>query len=249
MQKKQKPTLLFVHGFRGNHFGLTEIIQKFEALGYSTYCPDIPPAFNTKEETLPKLTSFTAESYATWLADYILDNKLDHPVLIGHSMGSIIAAATAEKYPNLIHEKIFFLSPISEPTPNFLRPIIPLIAFIPNKLVGYIVTKYLIGTLGKPQLTKILETTYLCAEKFTSLSDQIKAAKFSVRHSISDFSIKKECFFIAGVEDRLNHQKQTQKVAANFHGKAFFIKKSGHLINYEVPDQVFDLIQDNLTVQ
>ena len=96
MQKKQKPTLLFVHGFRGNHFGLTEIIQKFEALGYSTYCPDIPPAFNTKEETLPKLTSFTAESYATWLADYILDNKLDHPVLIGHSLGSIIAAATAE---------------------------------------------------------------------------------------------------------------------------------------------------------
>ncbi|MFC2385345.1 MAG: alpha/beta fold hydrolase [Candidatus Nanosyncoccus sp.] len=246
MQKKQKPTLLFVHGFRGNHFGLSEIIQKFKTLGYSTYCPDIPPAFNTQDEQLPELSNFTAESYATWLADYILDNKLDHPILIGHSMGSLITAATAEKYPNLIHEKIFFLSPISEPTPKFLRPIIPLIAFIPNKLVGYIVTKYLIGTLGKHQLPKILETTYLCAKKFTSLTDEIKAAKFSVNHSISNFDFNKDCYFIAGTEDRLNRPKQTQKVAEKYRGKTFFIKDSGHLINYEVPDQVFELIQDNL---
>lgn len=246
MQKEQKPTLLFVHGFRGNHFGLSDIIHNFEALGYKVYCPDIPPAFNTQDEALPKLKDFTADAYATWLADYILNNKIDHPILIGHSMGSLTVAATAEKYPNLIHQKVFFLSPISEPTPKFLRPIIPLIAFVPNKLVCYIVTKYLIGTLGKKQLPRILDLTYLCAKKFTSISDEIKAAKFSVSHSISDFNFNKECYFIAGTEDKLNHQKQTKKIAEKYNAKVHFIKKSGHLINYEVPDQLSEIIQSYL---
>ncbi|TWO99507.1 alpha/beta fold hydrolase, partial [TM7 phylum sp. oral taxon 351] len=96
--KKEKPALLFVHGFRGNHFGLEEVITKFKDLGYPVYAPDIPPAFNTQSEKLPTLKNFTTEGYATWIADYILDNNLDRPILIGHSMGSIIAAATAEKY-------------------------------------------------------------------------------------------------------------------------------------------------------
>ena len=231
MQKK--PPLLFVHGFRGNHLGLFDIIQNFETLGYEVYCPDIPPAFNTQDEVLPALKDFTVEAYATWLADYILDNKLDHPILIGHSMGSLIVAATAEKYPNLIHQKVFFLSPISEPTPKFLRPIIPLIAFVPN-------------TLGKNQLPKILNLTYQCAKKFTSIPDEIKAAKFSVSHSISDFNFNKDCYFIAGTEDKLNRQEQTKKTAAKYNAKVHFIKKSGHLINYEVPDQLSEIIQSYL---
>lgn len=244
MQKK--PPLLFVHGFRGNHLGLFDIIQNFETLGYEVYCPNIPPAFNTQDEVLPALKDFTVEAYATWLADYILDNKLDHPILIGHSMGSLIVAATAEKYPNLIHQKVFFLSPISEPTPKFLRSIIPLIAFVPNKLVCYIVTRYLIGTLGKNQLPKILNLTYQCAKKFTSIPDEIKAAKFSVSHSISDFNFNKDCYFIAGTEDKLNRQEQTKKTAAKYNAKVHFIKKSGHLINYEVPDQLSEIIQSYL---
>ena len=244
--KKEKPALLFVHGFRGNHLGLFDIIQNFETLGYEVYCPDIPPAFNTQDEALPRLKDFTADAYATWLADYILNNKIDHPILIGHSMGSLTVAATAEKYPNLIHQKVFFLSPISEPTPKFLRPIIPLIAFVPNKLVCYIVTRYLIGTLGKNQLPKILNLTYQCAKKFTSIPDEIKAAKFSVSHSISDFNFNKDCYFIAGTEDKLNRQEQTKKTAAKYNAKVHFIKKSGHLINYEVPDQLSEIIQSYL---
>ena len=78
--KKEKPALLFVHGFRGNHFGLEEVITKFKDLGYPVYVPDIPPAFNTQSEKLPTLKNFTAEGYATWIADYILDNNLDRPI-------------------------------------------------------------------------------------------------------------------------------------------------------------------------
>ena len=244
--KTTKPTLLFIHGFRGNHFGLEEVIQKFRDLGYPIYAPDIPPAYNTQNESLPKLDDFTANGYATWIADYILNNNLDRPILIGHSMGSIIAAATADKYPNLINQKIFFLSPISEHTPSFIRTVIPLIAFLPNKLISFIVTKYLIGTIGKSHFKQILNTTMLCAEKFTNTKDEIAAAKFSVQYAISDFNFDKTCFFIAGKEDRLNRPSQTKKVAEKFKGKITFIQKSGHLINYEVPEELFSLINQDL---
>ena len=161
-------------------------------------------------------------------------------------MGSIIAAATASKYPSLINDQIFFLSPISEHTPRFIRFIIPLIAFIPNKLVSFVVTKYLIGTIGKPHFKSILKVTNRCAAKFTSKSGEIKAAKFSVQYAISDFNFQKTCFFIAGKEDRLNRMSQTKKVAAKFHGKTTFIAKTGHLINYEVPAELFKLIYQEL---
>lgn len=244
--QKTKPSLLFIHGFRGNHLGLEEVVNRFKDLGYSVYCPDIPPAYNMQNENLKTLDDFTAEGYATWIANYILENKLDQPILIGHSMGSIIAAATASKYPSLINDQIFFLSPISEHTPRFIRFIIPLITFIPNKLVSFVVTKYLIGTIGKPHFKSILKITNHCAAKFTSKSDEIKAAKFSVQYAISDFNFQKTCFFIAGKEDRLNRISQTKKVAAKFHGKTTFIAKTGHLINYEIPDELFKLIYQEL---
>ena len=51
----QKPPILLVHGFRGNHLGLAEFQKLLEAEGYQVFNPDIPPAFNTQDETLPKM--------------------------------------------------------------------------------------------------------------------------------------------------------------------------------------------------
>ena len=140
----KKPALLFVHGFRGNHLGLKETADYLKAKGYTCYAPDIPPAFNTQKEKLPILSEHTADGYAKWLANYIVEKKLDRPILIGHSMGSIICAATAEKYPELINDKIFFLSPICVTPPKFICNLAPLSSILPTKMISYITTKYLL---------------------------------------------------------------------------------------------------------
>ena len=71
----KKPELLFIHGFRGNHLGLLEVKKYFEAKGYKCYAPDIPPAYNTQKEKIPRLSEHTADGYAKWVADYILEKK------------------------------------------------------------------------------------------------------------------------------------------------------------------------------
>ena len=242
----KKPSLVLIHGFRGNHLGLKETVAYLKAKGYTCYVPDVPPAFNTQKEKLPELSEHTADGYAKWVADYILEKKLDHPILIGHSMGSIICAATAEKYPELINEKIFFLSPICVTPPKFICNLAPLSVILPTKLISYITTKYLIVPKDKQTFKDVLKVTKKCAEKFTSKKDSGRAAKFSISYAISDFNFDKKCVFIAGESDKLNSQKQIKAVAKKFGATPIFLKKSGHLINYECPVVLAETIEKNL---
>lgn len=242
----KKPALVFIHGFRGNHLGMQDVVSYFKAKGYECYCPDVPPAYNTQKEKLPKLSSHTADGYAKWVADYILEKKLDHPILIGHSMGSIICAATAERFPELINEKIFFLSPICVTPPKFICNLAPLSVVLPTGLISYITTKYLIVPKDKETFKSVLEVTKKCAEKFTSKMDSGRAAKFSISYAISDFNFDKEACFIAGESDKLNSQKQIKEVAKKYGKKPIFLKKSGHLINYECPVVLAEEIEKNL---
>ena len=240
----KKPQLLFVHGFRGNHLGLKGTIEFFESRGFECFSPDIPPAFNTKNEKLPELKKHDAESYAKWIKDYILMHKLEKPILIGHSMGSIICAATAEKYPEIINDKIFFLSPICVTPPKFICNLSPLSAILPNKLIGFITTKYLL--IQKEKFKEVSKIVYKCAEKMTSKRDSGRAAKFSISYSISDFNFKKKAVFIAGESDKLNSKEQVKTVAKKFSSEPIFLKNSGHLINYECPVELAEKIFENL---
>ncbi|MBB1536415.1 alpha/beta fold hydrolase [Candidatus Saccharibacteria bacterium] len=242
----QKPPILLVHGFRGNHLGLAEFQKLLEAEGYQVFNPDIPPAFNTQDETLPIFTVFTKDGYADFIANYILDKHLDHPILIGHSMGSILAAAAAEKYSHLIHDKIFFLSPIATHPPKFILPLIPLMALVPNKFIGYVCTEFLIASAHRPKKRQILDLTYKCSRKITSVRDEISAAFFSMSHSISDFNFKKQAYFIAGSKDRMNPSRKVREIAEKFHAEVNFIPQTGHLINYEVPEKIAELVLPKL---
>lgn len=242
----QKPPILLVHGFRGNHLGLAEFQKLLEAEGYQVFNPDIPPAFNTQDETLPIFTDFTKDGYADFIANYILDKHLDHPILIGHSMGSILAAAAAEKYSHLIHDKIFFLSPIATHPPKFILPLIPLMALVPNKFIGYVCTEFLITSAHRPKKRQILDLTYKCSRKITSVRDEISAAFFSMSHSISDFNFKKQAYFIAGSKDRMSPSRKVREIAEKFHAEVNFIPQTGHLINYEVPEKIAELVLPKL---
>ncbi len=233
--KDSLPILLFLHGFRGNHLGLEETIEYFKSKGFLCYSPDIPPAFNTQDEKLPKIVRFDSDSYADWVADYIEMHKIKCPILIGHSMGSIIAATVAEKYPQKIGNKIFFVSPIATKPPIIIRKLIPLIFFIPNKIISYCTTRFLITPKNPQTFKKILARTNECAKRFTSKKQVYLASKFSVSSTISDFNFRQQVFFIIGSEDKLNSPSQVEQVAQKYHSVTDIVENTGHLINYEYP--------------
>ena len=67
-----------------------------------------------------------------------------------------------------------------------------------------------------------------------------------LQSSASDLNFKKNAVFIAGESDKLNNQKQIKEVAKKFGVKPTFLKKSGHLINYECPVVLAEEIEKNL---
>lgn len=233
-----KKNIIFIHGFRGSSLGLEKIANCFDKKNYNVFIPDIPPA---GDESLPE---YSPRLYTRFLARYIRDREIKNPILVGHSMGSIIVAAMAERYPELINKKVILLSPISSHPAKFFKLLSPLSALLPNKLVGYLTTKYLFIPKDKNLFRETLLLTYHCGENFSRRLDIYKAAKFSTDYAIPDFNLdEKTTCIIAGEKDRLIPKKKTDILAQDLNTKAEYIKDAGHLINYETPEQVAKLIK------
>lgn len=241
MNKSTQPIIL-VHGFRGAPVGLADVQKSLQALGYQNiFVPAIPPFAGAE-----KLPSYSPDSYADFLHRFCQTNHLANPILIGHSMGSIIVAAALQKYPNFFHPKSILLSPISTRTALPFRLISPLSGLLPNSLIDYITTKFMIITKDPQEFQRILEITHQCGKTPPSKKELLRAAKFSTRYSVADFPSQHNFLFLAGAKDRLIPQDQTAKLATTFHAKAYFLPNTGHIHTYEQPQATAEIIDQFL---
>jgi pimeloyl-ACP methyl ester carboxylesterase len=78
-----KGKILLIHGFRGNHHGLSAIAAALEE--YEVLIPDLP-GYGKSEELFG---SHDLQNYGRWLAD--LYSELDpETMVLGHSFGSLV---------------------------------------------------------------------------------------------------------------------------------------------------------------
>ena len=237
-----KPDIVLVHGFRGSPLGLQTIADDLRQGGYKVHTPAIPPFAGAG-----KLKYYDPKSYASYLAQYIRKNNLQRPILIGHSMGSVVVAATAKFYPELVNPKLILLSPISVKTAKPFALISPLAAIVPRPIVDYLTTKFLFVPKDKMLFRETMALTHACSEDQPPTRSAIAAAtKFSTHYSISDFLPTQNVCIIAGAKDRLIPQKPTRALAKQLQTTPHFISNSGHLHNYEKPHETAQLILEFL---
>ena len=231
-----KQNLVLIHGYRGSPAGLGEISDALEKAGYKVYSPSIPPFGDSAA-----LSSYNRDSYAEFIADYIKKNKILKPVLIGHSMGSLVASATAEKYPGLLNEKLIFLAPISTKPPRPIAVLNPLVTALPRGVVDVTTTAFNMVPNGLETTKKTMRLTREASKKYTSKNDVKLAGEFSIGNSIPSFDFKKTTLFLAGEHDHLISRKHTEALAAKLGKKmettTVFIPGTGHLLNYEKPKE------------
>lgn len=228
--KVDRPPIVLIHGFRGAPIGLQAIADPLITAGYKVYTPAIPPFAGA---TLNG--EYTPRNYAHFLADYITSHNLERPILIGHSMGSTIAAATAHYYPKLINHQLVLLSPISAHTPISVNAVSPLAALTPTKIVDHVTTRFLFASPDKSLYRPTLEITHQCTQDRPKTSDLLAATAFSTRYAVSDFQLSQDILMLAGAHDRIVTAEQTRQLADKLHAKLYFIPNSGHLHNYEAP--------------
>ena len=210
-----KPPLILLHGFRGSPLGLSEVADVLRADGYEVYTPAVPPFSGAA------LPSFTPEAYVSFVNDFIEEHSLEKPILMGHSMGSIIAAAVAHTDPSIIHQKLILLSPISARTTRLVAPLVPLSAGMPRLVTDYVTTRFLFVPHDPKLFRKTLAITNQCS------GDQVPRARE---------------VFLAGESDRIVNKKNTEQLAEEIGAKLEFIPGSGHLHNYEKPKETAEAI-------
>src|SRR5438477_13163780 len=108
---KDKPhTIIMVHGFRGTHHGLQDIIRALPE--YRIVIPDLPGFGDSTPMTGQK---HDIAGYSTFVIEFARQMKLDRkPALLGHSFGSIVASHVAASEPQLF-DKLILVNAIATP--------------------------------------------------------------------------------------------------------------------------------------
>ncbi|MCA9338712.1 alpha/beta hydrolase [Candidatus Saccharibacteria bacterium] len=243
---KNAPIIFALHGFRGTHHGLEDIVA---ALPEATFIiPDLP-GFN--ESTPMTRRKHNIAGYSAFALAFINKVVPKNSILLGHSFGSIVASNIAKEKPKNI-QKLILINPIAKPQSTI------------NKALGQ--TYYQLGTLlpesasrvyfaNKPSVFAI--SVYLAKTKDKTLRKQIhskhlthfssyankqvmkESFKASVSTSVSDSAqeIALPTLLIAGAKDgiaKLKDQKELKEEIKN--AKLVVEPSTGHLVHYEAPE-------------
>jgi len=92
-----KRKIIFIHGFSGGAWCFEKLIAFFENQGYETIAPDLPFHGQLKaQEPSPELGTTSIADYVDYI-EKIIDKLDQKPIVIGHSMGGLIAQILASK--------------------------------------------------------------------------------------------------------------------------------------------------------
>jgi len=112
---KGEQSIIFIPGFASSGEVWNETITKFEN-EYICYSLTMSGFAGAEPQINPNF-----KNWVNSISEFIKDNKINKPILIGHSMGGGLALSVASDYPNLISKIIVvdglpFLQSLSNPS-------------------------------------------------------------------------------------------------------------------------------------
>ncbi|MCA9335150.1 alpha/beta hydrolase, partial [Candidatus Saccharibacteria bacterium] len=135
----KQPTLILVHGFTGSHEGFQYLVPLLKNV--RLIIPDLP-GFGVSP--LPH-NSLTLRELGECLIDFVESLQLrEPPILVGHSMGSLVVSEAVRQSPSTFARKLILLSPVPAPVGIFDER-------LPGVLFGrlYYRSSHLLPVVGK----------------------------------------------------------------------------------------------------
>ncbi len=233
--------IILIHGLRGDHHGLIDVARLLQP-SFRVITPDLPGY----GDAMP-LDEVTLDSYADWLLSYIKQLGLEKPIILGHSMGSIIASHFIAKYPKACADECVFLAPIlrtekEQASSNrlcklaiFGLHLLPKKArynFLKSKFISLRISHFL--TFDRSQKEFIDDQHLKYSGRFASSESLMSDIKISMREQ-TIIPSSKHTLIIIGAHDRLTKVEVAKAVARKHHVKFVTLKNCGHLFNYERP--------------
>jgi pimeloyl-ACP methyl ester carboxylesterase len=173
-------------------------------------------------------------------------------------MGSIIVSHYVEKYPDDVRKKVILLSPIfrthsGQKNSNLIYAlasgalhILPKHSrykLLQSKSVSFCISHFL--TSDKTQQKHIDQLHYLYSGRFASADSLLIDMKISMKNQTKAPS-NKEVLYVIGNKDRLTKAVLARTVAAEQGAQYMELVGTGHLLNYEQPMRVADVVDEFL---
>lgn len=245
-------TIVFIHGYRGNHHGLEAIAGALP--DFNIIIPDLP-GFG---QSTPFSGSHSVENYAAWLAEFISSLELKNkPVLLGHSFGSIVCAAFASTSNSI--EKLILENPVSAPAlkgPNaaltkLAQGFFALAEKLPTQSGEWLLKSWpmvrgmsiVMTKTWNPELRRWVHAQHDANfNDFANRKVVIEGYRASISTDVSKFAeyFKVPTLLIIGSRDDITSTKQQYAMAAKITVPHSISQHMGvgHLTHYEVPAEV-----------
>jgi pimeloyl-ACP methyl ester carboxylesterase len=253
------PTLLVIHGFRGDHHGLELVVDQLP--GYRVIAPDLP-GFGESEPLASG--NHDIEGYTRFL--HSLAGALElgpQTYILGHSFGSIVVSHYLAAQPGSFRAAIL-VNPISEPALQGPKAIASRLAGfyylagakLPERLgLGLLRNRVIVRAMSMmmaktrdPQLRSYIHAqhdSYFSA--FANRRVVLEAFRASSSADVAQVAgqLDLPVLLIAGERDDIGSVPSQRKLAAAIPGARLeVIPAVGHLIHYETPAPAAAYIRD-----
>ena len=251
-------TLVFVHGFRGDHHGLQLFADALPE--YRILIPDIP-AFGSSSAWPNGVSSI--DDYGRWLRAFLALTQSEDSVVLGHSFGSIVVA-NALRGARIA--PIILVNPISQRAlagPKRVAAALAALwysvgqalpeglgtAWLGNGLFVRAMSEMLTKSRN-PDLRRWIHDQH--ARYFSSYSDRhslVSAFTVSTTSTVADYAAQVHAPVLLIVADRdditpLDAQRAIQREFPN--AELHVLDGVGHLVHYEKPIETSAAIRDFL---
>lgn len=240
-----KRSVVFVHGAGFDHSVWTLFARHFARLGWNAIAVDLPGHGRSAGEPITSI-----EAMADWLERVLETLQLDSVALVGHSMGSLIALATAASLGNKASHLVLIGSIAPMPVSD---PILDATANKPSSahtmLTSFSFSKQnLLGGNPNPGMWMISDSMRRYeTEISTALDSDMRACNAYTDGLSSAERISCPALMIHGHADRLTPIRATKPLMhAIPDANLATIMGCGHSLMVEAPNEVLDHMKRHL---
>ena len=257
-------TLVFVHGYRGNHHGLEAIAGALP--DFNILIPDLP-GFGA---SAPFANEHNVEAYVGWLNQFLEHIRVDQgpnskPVLVGHSFGSIISAACAVQTEAI--SRLVLINPVSAPALEGPKAALTQLVKLMFWLSGALPLKAGLAILKSWPMVRGMSIVmtkswnrqlrqWVHSQHDANFNDfanrrvAIEGYNASISHNVSEYApaFKVSTTLIIGSKDDITSVKQQEAMAATIpvSHSLTILRGVGHLTHYEKPFEVAAVMRADL---
>lgn len=257
------PTLILVHGFRGDHHGLEGIAVRLaeQAPELRIVVPDLPGFGETP--AVPGRTHDIA-LYGEWLRAFAAAAAPTGYATLGHSFGSLVVASALDG--GLDPRRTILINPISAPALEGPQALMTQLAIGYYRAADLLPDRAARGLLGNPLIVRVMSEVmaktsdrelraWIHAQHgayFSTFSDPrtlLEAFRASVSHTVPESAraFTAPTLLIAGERDDITPLAKQLELQHRIPGAQLVILPgTGHLVHYEAVSEAVDAITEFL---